>query len=311
MAATKAILSMRQWAFTQLGSSDELEFVVMASKDDLQANAEFIRLANAYVEVPAGKNTNNYANVKLIVDIAQKQSVDAVWPGWGHASENPELPRSLAEAGITFLGPTAPVMHALGDKIASTILAQSSGVPVIPWNGDGVTADIQADGSIPQEPFRKACLQSCDEALACAHKIGYPVVLKASEGGGGKGIRKCSNDAELRLGWDQVTTEVAGSPIFRCNCVLVHVIWKCNSLAMSMVMLLLSLDATAQLSADSRKYLRRALQLLQQKKISVRPRKLPNASQNLSGTGVLVPSSTCTSQTQNLSISWSSIRAFR
>eukprot|EP00931_Biecheleriopsis_adriatica_P068099 TRINITY_DN4212_c0_g1_i3.p1 TRINITY_DN4212_c0_g1~~TRINITY_DN4212_c0_g1_i3.p1 ORF type:complete len:2077 (+),score=502.62 TRINITY_DN4212_c0_g1_i3:244-6231(+) len=186
----------------------------MASKNDLEANAEFIRLADSFVEVPEGKNCFNYANVELIVDIAKKEKVDCVWPGWGHASEQPPLPRALAEAGITFLGPTAPVMHALGDKIASTILAQSSKVPCIPWNGDLITAEIQADGSIPQEPFKKACLQTLEEAKACAARIGYPVVLKASEGGGGKGIRKCQNDEELKVGWEQVTAEVVGSPIF-------------------------------------------------------------------------------------------------
>mmetsp|Transcript_13466 Transcript_13466/g.36268 ORF Transcript_13466/g.36268 Transcript_13466/m.36268 type:complete len:2059 (-) Transcript_13466:87-6263(-) len=214
MAATKAIISMRKWAFVELGSETELKFVAMASADDLKANAEFIRLADAFVEVPPGKNSNNYAKVSLICEIAQQQAVDAVWPGWGHASENPELPRKLAEIGITFLGPSAPVMHALGDKIASTILAQSSKVPCIPWNGDGIFAEIQSDGSIPQEPFKKACLQSFEEALECAKRIGYPVVLKASEGGGGKGIRKCQNDDELKSGWEQVTTEVVGSPIF-------------------------------------------------------------------------------------------------
>ncbi|CAK0790357.1 unnamed protein product [Prorocentrum cordatum] len=204
MAATKAIMSMRQWAFLELGSASALHFVAMASQNDLDANMEYIRLADSFVEVPAGKNTFNYANVELIVDIARKQEVDAVWPGWGHASENPALPRALAEAGIAFLGPTAPVMHALGDKIASTILAQSSGVPCIPWNGEGITATIQSDGSIPQEPFERACLQSLQEARDHVRRIGYPVVLKASEGGGGKGIRKCTNDEELQLGWEQV-----------------------------------------------------------------------------------------------------------
>jgi len=87
-------------------------------------------------------------------------------------------------------------------------------VPCIPWNGEGITATIQSDGSIPQEPFERACLQSLQEARDHVRRIGYPVVLKASEGGGGKGIRKCTNDEELQLGWEQVTTEVAGSPIF-------------------------------------------------------------------------------------------------
>jgi Biotin carboxylase len=96
----------------------------MYSREDLNANAEFIRLADAYVEVPAGSNRNNYANVDLIVDIAVSQKVDAVWPGWGHASENPNLPANLAANGIQFIGPTSPVMSALGDKISANILAQ-------------------------------------------------------------------------------------------------------------------------------------------------------------------------------------------
>ncbi|CAN0436705.1 unnamed protein product, partial [Discosporangium mesarthrocarpum] len=70
------------------------------------------------------------------------QGVDAVWPGWGHASENPALPRSLTEAGIKFIGPTSPVMSVLGDKIAANILAQTANVPSIPWSGQGLLADL-------------------------------------------------------------------------------------------------------------------------------------------------------------------------
>ena len=73
MAATKAILSLRQWSYLELGSDNVFEFVVMATPEDLEANAEFIRLANSYVEVPGGKNVNNYANVDLIVEVAKSQ----------------------------------------------------------------------------------------------------------------------------------------------------------------------------------------------------------------------------------------------
>ena len=149
MAATKAILSLRQWSYLELGSDNVFEFVVMATPEDLEANAEFIRLANSYVEVPGGKNVNNYANVDLIVDVAKSQGrvflksiltrkrythshskaslqgVDAVWPGWGHASENPKLPDELKPLGITFIGPTSPVMSVLGDKIAAPWLCES------------------------------------------------------------------------------------------------------------------------------------------------------------------------------------------
>ena len=135
MAATKSIMSMRRWAYLELGDERALSFVAMATPEDLNANAEFVRLADEYVEVPGGSNVNNYANVKLIVDVAGRMGVDAVWPGWGHASENPKLPRALKEKGIAFMGPPAPVMSVLGDKIAANILAQTAKVPSIPWSG--------------------------------------------------------------------------------------------------------------------------------------------------------------------------------
>eukprot|EP00629_Pelagomonadales_sp_RCC1024_P000300 CAMPEP_0119259260 /NCGR_PEP_ID=MMETSP1329-20130426/147_1 /TAXON_ID=114041 /ORGANISM="Genus nov. species nov., Strain RCC1024" /LENGTH=903 /DNA_ID=CAMNT_0007258629 /DNA_START=51 /DNA_END=2759 /DNA_ORIENTATION=+ len=222
MAATKSIMSMRRWAYLTLGDEKALEFVVMATPEDLNANAEFVRLADEYVEVPGGSNVNNYANVKLIVDTARRAGVDAVWPGWGHASENPKLPNQLKEAGIAFMGPPAPVMSVLGDKIAANILAQTAKVPSIPWSGsygnpgdDGpLQANLQADGTIPRATFEAACVTTAEEALAAAERVQYPVMLKASEGGGGKGIRMTKNADELAAAFPQVASEVPGSPIF-------------------------------------------------------------------------------------------------
>jgi len=205
---------MRRWAFLTLGDEQALQFVAMATPEDLNANAEFIRQANEYIEVPGGKNVNNYANVKLIVDIAKRQGVDAVWPGWGHASENPRLPAALKAAGITFIGPTSPVMAVLGDKIGANILAQTAKVPSIPWSGDGLTAELNEEGTIPQETFNKACITNVEEAIAAAKRIGYPVMIKASEGGGGKGIRRSEDESTLAANYEQVKAEVAGSPIF-------------------------------------------------------------------------------------------------
>ena len=214
MAATKAILSMRQWAYMELGDEQAIEFVAMATPEDLNANAEFIRLANAYVEVPGGSNKNNYANVDLIVETAMAQGVDGVWPGWGHASENPDLSDKLNNNGIKFIGPTGSVMSVLGDKIAANILAQTANVPSIPWSGDGLTAELTDDGRIPDETFNKAMVHTADEAVAAAERIGYPVMLKASEGGGGKGIRMSASEEELRTNFVQVENEVPGSPMF-------------------------------------------------------------------------------------------------
>ena len=83
--------------------------------------------------------------------------MDAVWPGWGHASENPLLPSTLSSMNITFVGPSATVMAALGDKIAANILAQTARVPSIPWSGDGLTAALNEEGKIPDE----VCIYLC------------------------------------------------------------------------------------------------------------------------------------------------------
>ncbi len=223
MAATKSILSMRQWAYMELGDEKAIQFVAMATPEDLKANAEYIRLADSFVEVPGGKNLNNYANVDVITQIAKEQGVDAVWPGWGHASENPKLPNTLNDMGVKFIGPTGPVMSVLGDKIAANILAQTAKVPSIPWSGsyggpdDGpLQADLNEEGTIPEEIFEKATCRSVEEAVEAAKHIGYEngIMIKASEGGGGKGIRFVDNEDDLKNAYVQVSNEVVGSPIF-------------------------------------------------------------------------------------------------
>ena len=214
MAATKSILSMRQWAYMTFGDEKAIEFVAMASREDMDANAEFIRLADTFVEVPSGSNKNNYANVDLIVKIAVEQGVDGVWPGWGHASENPKLPNSLKANGIQFIGPTGPVMAALGDKVSANILAQTAEVPSIPWSGDGITSALNSEGVIPKDVFDSACVFTVEDALKSAEKIGFPIMIKASEGGGGKGIRMAKDVEELKTNFIQVQNEVVGSPIF-------------------------------------------------------------------------------------------------
>jgi acetyl-CoA carboxylase/biotin carboxylase 1 len=109
----------------------------------------------------------------LIVELAERWRVDAVWAGWGHASENPRLPDMLAKTDrqIAFIGPPGAPMRALGDKIGSTIIAQSATVPVIAWNGDGITCDYKNSG-LPDEIYQKANVTTVEEALASAEKIG-------------------------------------------------------------------------------------------------------------------------------------------
>jgi acetyl-CoA carboxylase/biotin carboxylase 1 len=188
----------------------------MATPEDLEANAEYIRMADKFVQVPGGKNCNNYANVDLIVDVAKRTKVHAVWAGWGHASENPKLPDALTKINVAFIGPPSAPMRSLGDKIASTILAQSAGVPTIPWSGSDVIVDLEDKKLvvINEETIRLACIDDPVQGLEIAKNIGFPVMIKASEGGGGKGIRKVLSESEFNIAFEQVKKEVLGSPIF-------------------------------------------------------------------------------------------------
>jgi acetyl-CoA carboxylase/biotin carboxylase 1 len=82
IAAVKEIRSIRKWSYETFGAERAVEFTVMATPEDLRINAEYIRMADRYVEVPGGSNNNNYANVDFIVDVAQRAGVHAVWAGW-------------------------------------------------------------------------------------------------------------------------------------------------------------------------------------------------------------------------------------
>ena len=174
-------------------------------------------MADTIVDVPGGSNNHNYANVTLIVELARLHGVHAVWAGWGHASENPILPDTLAKSNppIKFIGPAGPPMRALGDKIGSTIIAQSAGVPCIAWNGQEVKAEYcRKTGTLPEKSYKEASIHSVTEAVEASGKIGFPVMIKASEGGGGKGIRMVSKLEDVPTAYRQVCGEVPGSPIF-------------------------------------------------------------------------------------------------
>ena len=171
------------------------------------------------MQVPGGTNNNNYANVELIVDVAERMNVHAVWAGWGHASENPKLPESLAASPkkIVFIGPPGSAMRSLGDKISSTIVAQHAKVPCIPWSGTGVDEVVVDDVGIvtvEDQVYEKGCTKSWQEGLEAAKKIGFPVMVKASEGGGGKGIRKVDREEDFKDLYAAAASEIPGSPIF-------------------------------------------------------------------------------------------------
>lgn len=165
---------MRRWCYSMFQNERAVKFLVMVTPEDLQANAEYFKLADHYVGVPGGSNNNNYANVELIVDIAVLHNVDAVWAGWGHASENPKLPELLHKNNIVFLGPSENAMWALGDKVASTIVAQTANIPTLPWSGSDLKSDYGEGGQVNISPdlFNLGCINTAEEGLASAIKIG-------------------------------------------------------------------------------------------------------------------------------------------
>ncbi|KAI0339517.1 hypothetical protein BDW22DRAFT_1361595 [Trametopsis cervina] len=217
IAAVKEIRSIRQWSYETFGTERAVEFTVMATPEDLKVNAEYIRMADRYIEVPGGTNNNNYANVELIVDIAERAGVHAVWAGWGHASENPRLPETLAANKIVFIGPPGSAMRSLGDKISSTIVAQSASVPTMAWSGSGIADTVLSDQgfvTVADDVYQRACVTTVEDGLEKAEQIGWPVMIKASEGGGGKGIRKVDHPDAFKNAFHAVAGEIPGSPIF-------------------------------------------------------------------------------------------------
>jgi pyruvate carboxylase subunit A len=127
-----------------------------------------------------------YLNPHKLVNLALETGCDAIHPGYGFLSENAQFAEICARRGICFIGPNAEIIRRMGDKTEARNTMQAAGIPVIPGSGN---------------------LQDVDQALALADKIGYPVMLKATSGGGGKGIRRCENATELRRNYERVVSE--------------------------------------------------------------------------------------------------------
>lgn len=133
----------------------------------------------------------------------------------GHASENPRLPESLAASKhkIIFIGPPGSAMRSLGDKISSTIVAQHAEVPCMAWSGTGITdTEMSPQGfvTVPDGPYQAACVKTFEDGLVRAETVGYPIMIKASEGGGGKGIRMVHDKVNFKQSYQAVAAEVPG-----------------------------------------------------------------------------------------------------
>jgi acetyl-CoA carboxylase biotin carboxylase subunit len=169
----------------------DLGISTVAVHSTADAEARHVRLADAAVEIgppPAGKS---YLVVDAIVEAARSAGADAVHPGYGFLSERAAFAAAVADAGLAFVGPDAAVIDQMGDKVRARQVAAAAGVPTVPGTPGGVE-DVAA-------------------AVAAAAEIGYPIMLKAAAGGGGRGIRVVEDEAGLREGFPAASREAANA----------------------------------------------------------------------------------------------------
>ncbi|ATG47940.1 acetyl-CoA carboxylase biotin carboxylase subunit [Celeribacter ethanolicus] len=136
-----------------------------------------VKLADEAICVGPAPSKDSYLNIPAILEAAKATKADAIHPGYGFLSESPAFARAVEEAGLIFVGPSADTIERMGDKVAARQAAEAAGVPVVPGS----------DGRI-----------DVSEAVSVAEKIGYPVMIKAAAGGGGRGIRIAKDEAELK-----------------------------------------------------------------------------------------------------------------
>jgi propionyl-CoA carboxylase alpha chain len=168
-----------------------LGIATVAVYSEADRDSLHVEMADESVCIGPAPSTESYLVIERIVDACRTTGSDAVHPGYGFLSENPAFPRALAEAGVTFIGPPVAAVEAMGDKITSKRIAEEAGVNSVPGHLEALS-----DG---------------EEAVRVAAGIGYPVMLKASAGGGGKGMRVATNDEECRDGFERARSEAASS----------------------------------------------------------------------------------------------------
>ncbi|GAA1087630.1 biotin carboxylase N-terminal domain-containing protein [Nocardiopsis composta] len=155
---------------------------------DVDRAAAFVREADlAYDLGPA--SARPYLDLKALERALVETGADAAWVGWGFVAEDPAFAELCEQVGVTFIGPDPEAMRKLGDKIGAKLIAEEVGVPVAPWS--------------------RGAVETLDAALASAAEIGYPLMLKATAGGGGRGIRVITDETELADAYERTSQEAA------------------------------------------------------------------------------------------------------
>ncbi len=180
-AAMRLIHAVRDLS-AQTGSPVE----TVALYTDADRTATFVREADlSYLLGPA--SARPYLDYAVLERALVETGADAAWVGWGFVAEDPTFAELCEKVGVTFIGPDADAMRKLGDKIGAKLIAEEVGVPVAPWS--------------------RGAVATLDDALAAADGIGYPVMLKATAGGGGRGIRVITSPADLAEAFERTSAE--------------------------------------------------------------------------------------------------------
>jgi acetyl/propionyl-CoA carboxylase alpha subunit/acetyl-CoA carboxylase carboxyltransferase component len=182
-AAVRLIHAVRELA-AETGARIE----TVALHTDVDRTSTFVREADiAYDLGPA--SARPYLDLKVLERALVATGADAAWVGWGFVAEDPAFAELCEQVGVTFVGPSADAMRKLGDKIGAKLIAENVGVPVAPWS--------------------RGAVENLDAARQAAAEIGYPLMLKATAGGGGRGIRVITNEAELDDAYERTSQEAA------------------------------------------------------------------------------------------------------
>lgn len=154
----------------------DLDIRCIAVYSDADRRSMHVRYADEAYNIGPPPAAESYLNIERIISVAKRAKADAIHPGYGFLAENPAFAEACAREAITFVGPSPRAMRLLGDKVLARGLMKQSGVPVVPGTGE---------------------IHDVDEARDSAAAIGYPILVKAAAGGGGRGIRTVRNDSEL------------------------------------------------------------------------------------------------------------------
>ncbi|MFL2757140.1 MAG: acetyl-CoA carboxylase biotin carboxylase subunit [Paracoccaceae bacterium] len=172
-------------------TAKQMGIKTVAVFSDADRNALHVQLADEAVNIGPPPANQSYIDIEKVTSAVKKTNAQAVHPGYGFLSENAKFAKSLSDIGVTFIGPPQNAIESMGDKITSKKIAQEAGVNTVP----GYIGVIKDE----------------DEALSISEKIGYPVMIKASAGGGGKGMRIAWNDTEVKEGFQSSKNEAASS----------------------------------------------------------------------------------------------------